>query len=534
MRNLAAFVLLLAGAVLPADLVAASNIDAPDGVVPTSMTLTQLMALHKRAVGELSNAAHTSSAAWLITRGDLSGSATTTTSGDDNREDTILGPFHTASGSYHGQTWEQNANGLTMLGSGLHRRADIAAHALAHPLTAGSGVTLLGQVRSTAPAYVVKVAPPGGRVEYLFFDEASHLIIRTERAFEDQRVVSTYDDFRTTSGRTSAWHVHESDGRPFNESDWRLQSLEYGKPISPAQLQIPSSDRSHLTLATQKVILPGKILADRVILTAQIGDHKVNFQLDSGASQIVLDKSVADALKLPSYGNQTEATAGTYKASRSIVPRIDFGGATLENIAVETAPFHPWADAATPVAGLLGFDFMASTVVHIDYLHGEADALDPATFEPPVGAIALAIRLDDGVPVLAATIGATTSDHFILDTGADRSVLFSGFVAAHPNDAADQGLGEQFTEAYPFMDEVHGVGGIIKTTHTQVPSLAIGSAQFRRWLFSVVHDAPAFESEDYDGLIGQDVLRNFDVYLDYPSSKIFLVPNDRYRERWGT
>ena len=43
----------------------------------------------------------------------------------------------------------------------------------------------------------------------------------------------------------------------------------------------------------------------------------------------------------------------------------------------------------------------------------------------------------------------------------------------------------------------------------------------------------SFELEDYDGLIGQDFLRNFDVYLDYPHSTVYLVPNDRFRSRWG-
>ncbi|MGA9419956.1 MAG: hypothetical protein WBV40_12475, partial [Candidatus Cybelea sp.] len=46
-------------------------------------------------------------------------------------------------------------------------------------------------------------------------------------------------------------------------------------------------------------------------------------------------------------------------------------------------------------------------------------------------------------------------------------------------------------------------------------------------------NAASFELEDYDGLIGQDFLRNFDVYLDYPHDKIYLVPNDRFRKRWA-
>ena len=37
----------------------------------------------------------------------------------------------------------------------------------------------------------------------------------------------------------------------------------------------------------------------------------------------------------------------------------------------------------------------------------------------------------------------------------------------------------------------------------------------------------------YDGLIGRDVLRNFDVYFDYGRTMMYLVPNERYRQGWG-
>jgi hypothetical protein len=50
---------------------------------------------------------------------------------------------------------------------------------------------------------------------------------------------------------------------------------------------------------------------------------------------------------------------------------------------------------------------------------------------------------------------------------------------------------------------------------------------------AIAGDAPDFESEDFDGLIGQDVLRYFTLYLDYPHAKVYLVPNDRYKQRFG-
>ena len=533
MRLLMIVLAMLVGAMLPAVVLAASNTNPPEGMLFTQTTLAQILALHKKAVGPIDAPSRVSTESWIYSKGDLKGTQMVVSAGANFREDTTLGPFHSARGRNDGHEWYQNENGLVVRSSGIHRRDEINEQALQHAFDPSSAVTLLGQLLVPQPTYVVKVAPRDGRVEYVFYDESSYLIVRTERAVLDQRVVTTYNDFRTTNGVTVAWHIHETDGRPFNDEDWLLQSVNDTAPVDRALFAAPQADASHLTLSTPKVALPAQILTDRIILTTQIGRHKVDFQLDSGAAGILLNKSVADALGLHTYGKQTMTTAGTYTSTQTIVPRIELGGAVLENVAVITGPFQEWPNGSAPVAGLMGFDFIANCVVHIDYLHGQVDALSTQSFAPPANAVAVPIRLDDGIPVIDAKIAAAISDRFVLDTGADRSMLFSRFVTGHPSAAADQGLGEQFTEAYPFFSDVTGVGGQIKVTHTQVPSLSIGSVSFPRWLFSVVRDPTAFGQEDYDGLIGQDVLRNFDIYLDYASLKIYFVPNDRYRQRWG-
>ena len=86
--------------------------------------------------------------------------------------------------------------------------------------------------------------------------------------------------------------------------------------------------------------------------------------------------------------------------------------------------------------------------------------------------------------------------------------------------------------SYPFLTEVNGVGGTVKYRPLQAGPFAFGGHVFPKWLFQATHDAAAFEGDDFDGLVGQDVLRNFDVYLDYAHEKIWLVPNDRYNARW--
>jgi len=523
---------LLAGA--PVALFAQSNTDQPPGIVPASITLSALLKSHAAAVGKLKpGTAKTRTESWTYKEGELTGTRTSIASGEDYRDDVTVGPFHSAEGQVRGQEWAQNANGLTHLLSGVHQRDENNRRALSHALQKDSGVQLLGMISTPTPAYVVKVSPPDGRTEYVFYDKSTFLITRVERAVEQVREVLTYDDFRATDGLTEAWHIHTSDGRPGNDTDAQLQTLQNGVPVDAAKLAVPPDARNPVTVGGARASLPVSVLSDRIILKTQIGGRKVDFQLDSGASGILLDRSVAEALKIPLYGKLTEATAGTYMASRAIVPQINIGSVTMQNVAIESAPFHWYASDGTPIAGLMGFDFIDCCVLHVDYVNGTAEVIDPSGFTVPAGAIALPIRLDDQVPVVTAKIGTALAKKFVFDTGADRSLLFQEFVAAHPADTVDQGLGEAMMDSFPFVEESGGVGGEIPIAPVEVSGLGLSGVQFPRWLFYVTQKAQAFNQEDYDGLIGQDVLRNFDLYLDYHHSKIYLVPNERYRTRWG-
>lgn len=506
----------------------------PAGISSTSITLTHLLALHRVATGRINpGTARTRKESWAYGQGKLAGTIAAVYRDDDFREDVTLGPFHTARGELSGKKWEQNENGLVRALSGIHERSEVNGYALAHPLLKESGVQLLGVVNEPSRSYVVKVAPKNGRVEYVYYDAATYLIVRDEFASEGRRVVRTYDDYRITKGLKESWHIHESNGLPEDDRDWKLQSLTVGDAIDAATLAIPPG-RDPVSLNANRVLMPATISGDRIVITVTIGTHKVNLLMDSGASRILLNRDVADATGVRSFGEKTEVTAGVYAAADALIPKIDLGVGTMQNVYAETAPYSEWTYGDIPVAGLMGYDFIAGSVIHIDYLHKTVEALAPTSFVPPAGAIALPIRLDDGVPVIEATVGTALGSNFVVDTGADRSMIFSGFADLHSADLIDQGLGEQMTDALPFRDKILGVGGKVEVRPVQVSSLTIGSIHLPDWLFYVSQNAPSFEGEDYDGLIGQDVLRNFDVYFDYAHYVLYLMPNDRYRQRWGS
>src|SRR6201999_2587870 len=107
---------------------------------------------------------------------------------------------------------------------------------------------------------------------------------------------------------------------------------------------------------------------------------------------IVIDHDVVDAVGIKRYGRMTGETAGAYAESSTVIPQLTIGPLSLRDVHARAVPFVQYAKDGKPIAGLLGYDFIANAVWHIDYQNGTVQAIDPSAFVPPAGAKALDVR----------------------------------------------------------------------------------------------------------------------------------------------
>lgn len=524
------------GAIVALLLIANAGADEPDtspppGIAPATMTLERLLVANKRAQGALAHGvAPTRREQWKTSFGSMTGTLIYVQSGKNFRADQTLGPSSTAWGSRDGRAWQMNANGQVAAASGLHRSDDVDNSAFER---GGAGVTLLGRVVQPVNAFVVRVEPSGGRLEYRFYDAKTFRLDRLEEIRDGRRFTVILDDYRTTDGLVEPWHIHTTDGFATNDGDRMMLSLQVGTAVAPSETAIPPDRLTLIAPASLPAQIPATMSGDAFVIPVKLGAYTVNCIFDSGADGIVIDSAVIAALGLKAYGRITSETAGTYVESDVVIPTMSIGNVTLNGVHARSLPFTQWTDTGKPIAGLLGYDVIRSAVWHLDYVRGTVEALPAATFTPPPNARALVATFDDDVPTIDVTIDGLAGPAFVLDTGADRSTIFSRYADAHPRELRDRGLGEAMNDAFPFINDFSGVGGTVDYRPLEVGPLVVSGWSFPKWLFEMTQNAPSFELEDYDGLIGQDFLRNFDVYLDYRHAKVYLVPNDRFRERWS-
>ena len=101
--------------------------------------------------------------------------------------------------------------------------------------------SVIGKTTDAHPAYVVEVKRPGKKhPEYAFYDIVTTQVTGIETASDKRRLIQTFDDFHVTDGISTPWHIHDSDGRPELDDDWRLTSLQRGVAVPELTFEMAS------------------------------------------------------------------------------------------------------------------------------------------------------------------------------------------------------------------------------------------------------------------------------------------------------
>lgn len=365
------------------------------------------------------------------------------TRGDDFRFVYDSGPFHTERGTYHGDAWYMNDNGQVVMNEPDPGEA-----------TPERTTTTVTAIHVPVEGYVIATLNAAGRGRKEYVDSSLWRVVRRERLTPNGTIVTTYDDVRADHGRTFAHHLHVDNGYARTSEDLRV-SQYVPEDVSDADVAIPMPRRALVSFpaGVTSTVLPAKFGESHVYVRVTIGGRGLDFVLDSGASGITIDGTVARQLGLREYDRHSEVTAGRYSTARTIVPEMRVGDLILRDVAVQEVP-HGWKTAAdVKEVGLLGFDFLAELGVTIDYEHQRVTVVPGAAFAPPRAphVIPVDVRIGSGQPRATVAVNGAVGERFVLDTGgAGTFLIFDYFARRHPDALRDKGGGRDYREVQLF------------------------------------------------------------------------------------
>jgi hypothetical protein len=485
---------------------------AAERYAPAAITVAQLFERNRHSAGSVEPGAF-----HLVTRtvsqsGDV-WTSETFSNGSDYRTTVRQGPFLSSYGSYDGRHWQQDDNGLVLPSSNLYQEVDPFAVSIRQPNAATSGVRLLGMTTGAAPDFVVEVTPSNGLVERRYYDAHSYLLDRLEMTdYDGHKQVWAYGDYRASSGSTLAHQIdYERDGtRAAQTKVLSFESVTSGT----LDFTIPPSRPLFDLVNRDAVVIPARFTANGIIVPVSIAGRGLDFLLDSGSSDLLIDPQVARELGMSLSGLVTVSFAGDFTMANAQAPDLTVAALVSKNVTLSTAAFEEQLPEQR-VVGLLGTDFIGSGALEVNFehetltLHRSAPANLAAS-----GWSALPLRLDWRVPVLKASYSGVPG-YFIADLGADYSTLYPHYFSRFPNRVAP---------GTPDQEEMVTLGGKpFGIKHITMKNLVLGD-----WVFGgvqvVVPSASYAQERDYDGLIGRDTLSDFNLIFDYANHQLWFKP----------
>lgn len=291
------------------------------------------------------------------------------------------------------------------------------------------------------------------------------------------------------------------------------------------QAQEPDFPRAKLITSFKFEQLTGGI----IILHATLNDFKdtLNFILDTGSGGISLDTLTATYYKLP-----IEASDRTIRGIGGIKPLHYYKGGTLHfpGLSVERLDFHIndyeilSEVYGMRVDGIIGYSFLRRFIVAIDNNTQTISVYTPGTYRYPKSGTYLK-PVFATIPVTRHEIADENSYllNFYFDTGAGMCILISD---RFTNDSILISKKRKIVET-----QVEGLLGKINMRLTTLRSVKVGPYKFSKVPLHIYYDSlnilgyPAIS-----GLIGSDLLRRFNLVINYPEKTIHIQPNTHLRD----
>jgi hypothetical protein len=268
-----------------------------------------------------------------------------------------------------------------------------------------------------------------------------------------------------------------------------------------------------------------------IVLKAKVDNSadSLNFVLDTGSGGISLDSTTVSELGFPvSKSSRTiRGIAGlrlvdfvydhTLRLKGLDVPHLDFHINDYELLS---------SVYGVRIDGIIGYSFLRRFIVKVNYDDMIIEVYSPGIFKYPRGGYMLHPDFSN-LPLFTAMLkdGRDITERFIFDSGAGLCLLLSkDFVE-------DSSIIKKTRPIYTTQAE--GLGGKKIMELTVVKEVRIGPYKFKQVPVHIFDDE--FNVTTYPllgGLIGNDLLRRFNLILNYPDQRIYLKPNSHSIENF--
>lgn len=276
-----------------------------------------------------------------------------------------------------------------------------------------------------------------------------------------------------------------------------------------------------------------RILNGGVILVrAGVNDYadSLNFILDTGSGGISLDSATVEELGIPITPSEKtlKGIGGVRKVSFLNNAMLRLPGLSVENLNFHVNDYGILTSVyGIKIDGIIGYSFFSRYIVNINYDFLQINVFSKGDYSYPTAGVLLT-PMFTAIPM--QTLQFTDSRKFIqrfyLDTGAGLNFLLS---ESYLNDSTVL----KKRRKPPVVTQAEGVGGKMSMRLTTIKQLKVGPYRFRHVPTFLFKDE--FNVTNYPflgGLLGNDILRRFNITFNYAKQQVHIVPNLHFKDEF--
>ncbi len=255
----------------------------------------------------------------------------------------------------------------------------------------------------------------------------------------------------------------------------------------------------------------------------------MNFILDTGSGGISLDSSTCSEFNISTTKTDTSirGIAGMRKVHFVFDKSLKLPGLTVNGLNFHINNYEVLSSVyGEKIDGIIGYSFLSRYILKVDFDSLQIEVYTPGRITyPRKGTLLYPIFTSLPIQYLQIKDKRKIPFNFYFDTGAGLCLLMSERFA---RDSA-----VLLKRRKPLTTQAEGMGGMLKMRLTVVKELKLGPYHFHKvptFLYDDVNNVTSYPFTG--GLIGSDIIRRFNLIINYPSRNIHLQPNSHYYDQF--
>ncbi|MFH1686386.1 MAG: aspartyl protease family protein [bacterium] len=358
----------------------------------------------------------------------------------------------------------------------------------------------------------------------LFIDRASGQTVLMRQTLDELPSETRYSDFRLVGGilwpfRTTMKTI----GAPL-QIEFEYREILVNQPVDPALFLMKRTEATNFNFPVEadSTVVPVKYIDGHLYAEVRLGQRRVWMILDSGASASMLDRQLTGDLGLEPRGSLPAKGMSGYETIDLIrLDTLAVGDLTLYGVTVGSVDLSNLAgglESGLEFGGILGYDFLSSFPILIDYQRPQITIYRPESFHPAVGGAEIPFHLTLQVPTVRANLAGVPGD-FIVDLGNPFGLL------VHYPFVEQNRLDTLLHDVEPLGMTVGGIGGQVGGRTAMASTFSLGEVLLSS-IRVILMDSEAglAGSTELAGNVGNLIWEGFQVLFDYRSSRMILYP----------